>query len=99
MVQSSARENVPMSSRGKGRGGRGSGAGTLIRAGSAGPSQGQAKVYAITRQEAPAAPDMVTGIFLIVDHDVFVLIDPGSTCSFMSYEFVLRVKGKVEPLE
>ena len=42
---------------------------------------------------------MVTGIFPIFDHDVIVLIDSGSTCSFMSHEFTLRVKGKIEPLE
>ena len=88
-----------MSIRGRGRGGRGSGAGTSSQGGSAGLSQGQAKVYAITRQEAPVAPNMVTSIFPIYDHDAFVLIDPGSTCSFVFYEFALRVNGKIELLE
>ena len=98
-VQSSAGENAPMASRGRGRGGRGSGASTLGQVGSTGPSQGQARVYAITRQVAPAAPYVVTGIFPIFDHDALILIDPGSTCSFMSYEFALRVHGIIEPLE
>ena len=88
-----------MANRGRGRGGRGSGASTSGQVGSAGPSQGQARIYAITRQQAPAAPDVVTGTFPIFDHDAFVLIDPGSTCSFVSYEFALRVNVKVEPLD
>ena len=42
---------------------------------------------------------MVIGIFPIFDHEAFVLIDPGSTCSFVSGEFVLRVHRTIEPLE
>ena len=42
---------------------------------------------------------MVTSIFTIFDHDAFVLIDPGSNCSFVSHEFALRVHSKIEPLE
>ena len=99
IVQSSAGENISTASRGRGRGGRGSGVGSPNQMGIAGPSQGQARVYAITRQEASAAPDVVTGIFSILDHNVFVLIDPGSTCSFVSSEFVLKVHGDIEPLE
>ena len=62
-------------------------------------SQGQARVYAITRHEASTAPDVVTGIFSILDHDAFVLIDPGSTCSFVFSEFVFRVHDNIESLE
>ena len=42
---------------------------------------------------------MVTGIFTIFDHETFVLIDPEFTCSFMSYEFALKVHRIIEPLE
>ena len=42
---------------------------------------------------------MVTGTFPIFDHDAYILIDLGSTCSFMLYEFALRVNGKIEPLK
>ena len=96
-VQSSAGENISTASRGRGRGGRGSGVGSSSQMGIAGPSQGQARVYAITRQEAPTAPDMVTSTFPIFDYDAYVLIDLGSTCSFVSYEFALRVNGKIKP--
>ena len=41
---------------------------------------------------------MVTGTFTILDHEAFVLIDPGSTCSFIAYEFALKVHGTIEAL-
>ena len=42
---------------------------------------------------------MVTGIFTIFGHDAFILIDLGSTCSFISYEFALKVHSTMESLE
>ena len=48
-VQSSAGENIPIVARGRGRGIRESGASTSGQVRSTGPSQGQARVYAITR--------------------------------------------------
>ena len=51
-----------------------------------GQSQPQARVYAVTRQEAPSALEIITGMFSVCGSDARVLIDPGSTCSFMSYD-------------
>ena len=42
---------------------------------------------------------MVTSIFSLFDHNAYILIDPGSICSFLSYAFALRVNGKIEPIE
>ena len=42
---------------------------------------------------------MVTGIFTILSHVVYVLIDPSSTCSFIAYKFALKVYGTIEALE
>ena len=56
-------------------------------------------MYAITQQEAPTVPDVITNIFIILDQDANVLIDPGSTCSFIAYDFVLRINDIVKPLE
>ena len=36
---------------------------------------------------------------MILGYEAFVLIDSGSTCSFISYEFILKVHGIIEPLE
>ena len=99
-AQSSVGENVQSfgGNRGRGRGGRGGGS---IGTPSSRPSnqpQPQARVYAVTRQEAPSAPEIITGMFSVCGSDARVLIDPGSTCSFISYEFALHVHGKIEPL-
>ena len=55
-------------------------------------------MYAIIRQEAPVAPDVVIGTFTILDHEAFILIDTSSTCSFIAYEFALKVHGTIEAL-
>ena len=44
----------------------------------------QARVYVVTQQDADAAPDVVTGIISILDHDAYTLVDPGATHSFAS---------------
>ena len=44
----------------------------------------QARVYAVTQQDADAAPDVVTGIISILEHDAYTLVDPGATHSFAS---------------
>ena len=100
MAQSSVGENAQQfsNSRGRGRGGRGGGS---IATPSSRPNdqvQPQARVYAVTRQEAPSAPEIITGMFLICGLDARVLIDPGSTCSFVSHDFTLHVHGKIESL-
>ena len=45
-------------------------------------------VYAMTRQEAQATPDVVTGTLSIFGDDARVLIDPGVILSFISREYV-----------
>ena len=45
----------------------------------------------MTRQEAQATPDVVTGALSIFDDDARVLINPGATYSFISRKYVARV--------
>ena len=59
----------------------------------------QAKVYAVTRQDVDAAPDVVTGIISILDHDAYTLVDPGSTHSFASRPFLDHFQIETQPLE
>ena len=44
----------------------------------------QARVFALTRDEAVAAPEVITGKVLLQQLEAYVLIDPGSTHSFIS---------------
>ena len=60
--------------------------------------QPQARVYAVTRQEASFSPDVIAGILSVCGHDANVLIDLGSTCSFISYEFALRMSSHISAL-
>ena len=59
----------------------------------------QARVYAVTQQEADAAPDVVTGIISILEHDAYTLVDPGATHSFASKPFLDRFQIETQPLE
>ena len=52
----------------------------------------------MTRQEAHATPDVVTGTLSIFGDDARVLIDPGATHSFISREYVARVGMTPVPL-
>ena len=47
-------------------------------------SGGQARVYAFTRQEAEAAPDVIRGKISLFNFDVYALIDPRATHSFIA---------------
>ena len=58
----------------------------------------QARVYAVTQQDADAAPDMVTGIISILDHDAYTLVDLGATHSFASKPFLDRFQIETQPL-
>ncbi|XP_048228253.1 uncharacterized protein LOC125369527 [Ricinus communis] len=101
--QSSIGENMTQGgvSRARGRGiGRGEGF-NMVQAGQIGqPQQSlpQARVYAVTRQEAPSATDIMTSKISIYGFDAYMLIDPGSTCSFISYEFALKNHNDIETL-
>ena len=68
-----------------GRGGRGRGRGSAP--GIQTKPRTQARVYVVTQQDADAAPDVVTGIISILDHDSYTLVDRGATHSFASKPF------------
>ena len=80
-----------------GRGGRGRGRGSAP--GIQTEARTQAIVYAVTQQDADAAPDVVTGIIYILDHDAYTLVDLGATHSFASKHFLDRSQIKTQPLE
>ena len=80
-----------------GRGGRGRGRGSAL--GIQTEPRTQARVYAVTQQDADAAPDVVTGIISILDHDAYTLVDPGATHSFASKPFLDRFQIETQPLE
>ena len=69
-----------------GRGGRGRGRGSAP--GIQTEARTQARVYAVTQQDADAAPDVVTGIISILDHDAYTLVDPRVAHSFASRPFL-----------
>ena len=71
-----------------GRGGRGRGRRSDLRMQT--ETRAQARVYALTQQDADAAQDVVTGIISILDHDAYTLVDPRATHSFASRPFVDR---------
>ncbi|KAL2246181.1 UNVERIFIED_CONTAM: Transposon Ty3-I Gag-Pol polyprotein [Sesamum indicum] len=83
-------------SRGRGRGGRGSGNVSTMSTGQSSQPHLQARVYAITKEQTPTAHEVITGTFSICDFSAYVLIDPGSTCSFISYDFASHVHAKIE---
>ena len=35
----------------------------------------QARVYVVTQQDADAAPDVITGMISVYDHDAYALVD------------------------
>ena len=80
-----------------GRGGRGRGRGSAP--GIQTKPRTQARVYAVTQEDADAAPDVVTGIISILEHDAYTLVDPGSTHSFASNPFLDRFQIETQPLE
>ncbi|KAK4382892.1 Transposon Tf2-12 polyprotein [Sesamum angolense] len=94
--------------RGRGRGrGRGIGnrdgnhpVGAGIRGSGAQVTQGQtqARIYNMTREEAPASNDVISGTILLFDVEAYVLIDPGSTHSYISSELASKILGKNSPL-
>ena len=53
----------------------------------------------MTQQDADAAPDVVTGIISILDHDAYTLVDLGATHSFASKHFLDRFQIKTQQLE
>ncbi|XP_060172736.1 uncharacterized protein LOC132603619 [Lycium barbarum] len=75
--------------------GRGRGRGSA--SGSSGPSN---RIYALaSRQDQEASPNVVTGILLVFSRDVYALIDPGSTLSFISPLIADTIGIESEPIE
>ena len=54
-------------------------------------AQGQARVFALTEQEAATAPDVIRGNILLYDLTVCALIDPGAMHSFISTAIASRL--------
>ena len=52
-------------------------------AASAGSQVRSGRVFAITRQDADKAPEVVTGTFLVSGHNARVLLDSGASHSFV----------------
>ncbi|KAK4409336.1 hypothetical protein Sango_0006600 [Sesamum angolense] len=52
----------------------------------------------ITKEQAPTAPEVIVGSFSICGSSAHVLIDPGSTCSFISHDFAFRAHASIELL-
>ena len=80
-----------------GRGGRGRGRGSALKIQT--EAHTQARVYTVTQQDADAAPDVVTSIISILDHDAYTLVDPGATHSIASKPFLDRFQIETQPLE
>ena len=59
----------------------------------------QARVYAVTQHDADAFPDVVTSIISILDHDAYILVNPGATNSFASKPFLYSFQIETQPLE
>ena len=64
-----------------------------------GKPKAEAKVFAITRQEAQATLDVVIGTLSIFDHDVYILINTGSTHSYLSLVFSMHASKKLSWLD
>ena len=59
----------------------------------------QARVFAVTQQEADTAHDVVTGMILVFDRDAHILIDPGATHSFIYMGFISNVNVESQPID
>ena len=65
----------------------------------AAPAQPKARTFNMTMKDAIQDVDVVAGTLLINSVNVKVLIDSGSSKSFISREFVDKLNYEVEPLE
>ena len=52
----------------------------------------------MTQQDVDAAPDVVTDIISILDHDAYTSVDLGATYSFASRPFLDRFQIETQPL-
>ena len=63
------------------------------------PRSQAARVYMVTQQAADANPDVVIGTISLFNIDPHVLVDSGATHSFISREFIERVRIEMRPTE
>ena len=80
-----------------GRGGHGKGRG--YAPGIQTEPRTQARVYAVTQQDANATADVVTGMISILEHDAYTLVDPEAGHSFASKPFLDRFQIETQSLE
>ena len=59
----------------------------------------QARVFAVTQQDADTTHDVVTCMILVFDRDAHILIDPGATHSFISMGFISNVNVESQPID
>ena len=81
--------------RSRGAGGRGSTPIGQIQSG----IRTQARVFSVTQQDADASPDVIIGVISVYDHDVYALVDPGATHSFISVPFTKRHQIESQPID
>ena len=67
--------------------------------GSSGQPMTQARVFAVTQQDANTAPNVVIGMISVFDRDAHILIDPGATHSLISTGFISNVKVESQPID
>ncbi|KAL2230890.1 UNVERIFIED_CONTAM: Transposon Ty3-G Gag-Pol polyprotein [Sesamum indicum] len=98
--QSSVGSSDRGASRGKGNRDSGHAIGSSMRGAGTQVTQGQTqtRIYNITREEAPASNDVISGTILLSDIMAYVLIDPGSIHSYISFEFASKIPGENSPL-
>ena len=91
--------NVPPQTQSRGRGrsgsqGRGNSSETVNRPGTTAP----ARAYAMRAHEDPNIPGVIEGTFTLFDIDLYALIDPGSTHSYICMEQMSDKLSAVELL-
>ena len=59
----------------------------------------QARVFAVTQQDANTASDVVTGIISVFNRDAHILIDHEATHSFISMGFISNVNVESKPID
>ena len=64
-----------------------------------GRPQTQAKVFAVTQQEADVAPEVMTRIIQVFSSDAYVLIYLGAAHSFISEKFIAQVNIEIQPID
>ena len=64
-----------------------------------GRPRAEVRVFAMTRQEAQVTPDVVIGMLSIFYHDVYILIDYGSTHSYLPPALSMHTDKRLSQLD